>query len=161
MEKKNSIKVKVLLLLVGILILMYFLPRENTAAGEDEAIYKENTAAYESDFFSDFRLKRAAWRDSEEEAIHALIENGSTEEAKNTAAADLMTLLRKIETEDMIEEVLKGRQYEEAIFVLDEDLSLLILKKKTFSEGEIEALVQFAAASAGVDSGQISFFTVE
>ncbi len=166
MDRKMNWKIKILLLMVGFLLAMIFFPKEDTAVVDAESPETTPTAvsedvAYESDFFSDYRLKRAAWRDREEETLKEIIANSISEDARDTASADLMTLLWRIETEDMVEEVLKGRKYKDAIFVIDDRLNLLIIKEEDFSAGEQEALIQFAAAAAGIDTELISFFTIE
>lgn len=153
-----------LVLFFGIIIAMYFFSggrdKAPATAAAEETVYEE-AAAYQSDFFSDFRQKRSAWRDQEQEMLTEMMKNGSTEEAKSAAGEDLKALMQKIKIEDTVEEVLKGRNYQDVIFVLDENLSLLMIKKKDFGKGEQEALLQFAAAAGGTTVDKISFFTIE
>ena len=84
---------------------------------------------------------------------------GREEAARREAAASLKELYRVSDLEDEVEQVLIGRNYEDALLVLGENASLLIIKGAKLTEKEKEELAAFVRGCAGLDEGALSVFT--
>lgn len=134
---------------------------EAEAAEKDTAAVAAEAPTYESEFFSDYRTKRAAWR-GEEQAYYEdqLAQTDLTEEHRLALSEALYAVIAKNQTEDQVEELLRGRNYGDALLVLGDNLSFLIVKKETLSAAESEELASFVYAYAAIPAGTLSVYNV-
>lgn len=143
---------------------MVYEPREEIEETED--VSSEHTAvsaaAAETDFFADFRMNRERRRDEQEEFYCGILEDSARDEtAKSEAEDGLKQLYRISAMEDQVEEILVGRNYRDAVFVMGENISLLIMKDTDLSMVEKESLSAFVCSYAGIEVSNLSVFTVE
>ena len=162
-QKKRNFFILVLLLAVftfGAAIFSEDKPvYENTEEEEKEAVSAVITA--EKDFFSDFRLDRDRRRDAERELYESvMLDPTRSEEAKEEAEASLTRLYRLSSLEDRVESILIGRGYEDVIFVAEDTLSLLMIRKDDISADEQTSLIDFVSAYGGIPAESISVFSV-
>ncbi|MGM9567738.1 MAG: SpoIIIAH-like family protein [Clostridia bacterium] len=128
--------------------------------GEDQAV--SAAAAENRDFFSDFRIGREQRRDEKEELYLRVLEDPARDEnARSEAEEGLEQLYRVASMEDQVEEILIGRNYRDAIFVMGENISLLMLNAPDLGEDEKAALSAFVCSYTGVEENRLSVFTVE
>ncbi len=136
------------------------MPEEKEAMTAAAAVPATEAASSRHDFFAAFRRERAKRRDREEELYGTILADpGREEAARREAAASLKELYRVSDLEDEVEQVLIGRNYEDALLVLGENASLLIIKGAKLTEKEKEELAAFVRGCAGLDEGALSVFT--
>lgn len=135
---------------------------EDTEDGEEAAVSSSAAGNGDGDFFENYRLQRDKRRDAQVELYREILNDDSRdEEAKASAQATLEKLYRVAAVEDKIEEILIGRNYNDVIFVMEDTVSLLIVKKPSLSEEEKTALTSFVSSYAGIASDSLSVFTVD
>ena len=137
---------------------------------EEEAVYEDTeeeeeavsaTVVAQKDFFSDFRLNRDRRRDAEEELYQSImLDPTRSEEAKMEAEASLTLLYRISSLEDRVESILIGRDYNDVIFSVEENMSLLMIRKETIDEKEKASLIDFVSSYGGIPAETISVFSV-
>lgn len=128
---------------------------------------EEDTAAVSAklggeNFFVNYRMQRDKRRDQQTELYREILKDESRdEEAKAAAQAALEKFYHVAAAEDKVEEVLIGRNYSDVIFVMEDTVSLLIIKKQNLNEEEKTALASFVSAYAGIALDSLSVFNVE
>lgn len=141
---------------------MVYEPTEDTEETEPKKSVSAPAAESYEDFFTGFRLQRGTQRDRDEELYQSVLQDDAAgDEAKAEARAALSLLYHRIALEDQTEEILVGRNYDDALLVLGDTISLLIIKKQELSEEEKNSLSAFVSAYAGIDGANLSIFTVE
>lgn len=142
---------------------MVYEKKETPAENEkEEKVSAEigNTVA-EKDFFTDFRIHREQRRAAAEELYgEILADEGREEAAKEEARVALETLYRESSLEDQVEDILIGRRYADAVFDINETVSVLIIKKEKLDPQETETLISFVSSYAGIPGENLSVFTV-
>ena len=119
-------------------------------------------AAAERDFFASFRLERSRRRDREAELYREILaDEGRDETARKEASAALTGLYRKAGLEDEVEQILVGRGYGDALFVIEDTVSLLIIKGEALRGTETADLAAFVSSYAGLGENGVSVFTAE
>ncbi len=89
----------------------------------------------EEDYFSKTRSEREETRADETDLLKDTIDSTkSTEEAKNTATAQLTKLTDRMEMEASIESLIKAKGFEDAIAILGDDNCNIVIK----SENELK-----------------------
>lgn len=133
---------------------------EKDGGEEDKAV--SAVAAESKDFFADFRIGREQRRDESEELYLRVLEDPARDEtAKAEAESGLQQLYRVSALEDQVEEILIGRNYRDVIFVMGENISLLMLNASELAEEEKTALSSFVCSYTGIEEGRLSIFTVQ
>jgi hypothetical protein len=134
---------------------------EETKDG-DEAVLSSAVENGDTDFFENYRMQRDKRRDAQLELYREILSDDSRdEEAKDSAQIMLENLYQVAAVEDKVEEILIGRNYNDVIFVLEETVSLLIVKKTSLDEEEKAALTSFVSSYAGISADSLSVFTVD
>ena len=132
------------------------------AAEEEEAAVSAKTARDGENFFVNYRMQRDKRRDNQTELYRDILNDASRdEEAKAAAQTALEQLYHVAAIEDKIEEILIGRNYSDVIFVMEDTVSLLIVKKASLNEEEKAALSSFVCSYAGITADSLSVFTVD
>ena len=133
---------------------------EDNGGDEDRAV--SAAAAQSGDFFADFRIGREQRRDEKEELYLRVMEDPSRDEAaKAEAEKGLEELYRTAAAEDQVEDILRGRNYRDAVFVMGENISLLMLAGSNLGEEEKQALSDFICSYTGMEANRLSIFPVE
>ncbi|HMM05870.1 MAG TPA: SpoIIIAH-like family protein [Clostridiales bacterium] len=136
--------------------------QEVNAAEEDEAAASAKVGSDGENFFVNYRMQRDKRRDNQTELYRDILNDATRdEEAKTAAQAALEKLYQVAAVEDKVEEILVGRNYSDVIFVMEDTVSLLIVKKQSLSEEEKTALASFVCSYAGIAQDSLSVFTVE
>lgn len=144
-----------------------FLFSENDYMVYDETEEKEkdksvSASVAEINFFTDFRIHRDRRRDEAKELYcSVLLDENRSEEKRAEAEESLEKLYRVSSMEDRVEDILIGRNYHDVIFVLEDNMSLLIIGQKSLDEEEKENLISFVSTYAGIDAGSLSVFTID
>lgn len=133
---------------------------EQPVVTEEEAVSAE-PVVYETEFFSDYRQKRAGWRSEENEYFEQqlAIANAGDDWRQSLADAQKEAMERN-QKEDQVEELLRGRHYEDALLIIGEDLSFLVVKKESLSEDERDELANFVYAYTSIPSQTLSVYNV-
>lgn len=130
--------------------------------GTEEETVAATTVAEDDDFFENYRMQREQRRDAQIELYQEILDDDTRdEEAKTAAQTSLEKLYNVAATEDKVEEILIGRNYSDVIFIMEDSVSLLIIKKSSLDEEEKAALSAFVTAYTGISSDSLSVFTVD
>lgn len=136
--------------------------QEVDATKKDEAAVSAKIGSDQENFFVNYRMQRDKRRDNQTELYRDILSDASRdEEAKAAAQAALEKLYQVAAVEDKIEEILIGRNYSDVIFVMEDTVSLLIVKKQSLNEEEKTALASFVCSYAGIAQDSLSVFTVD
>ena len=162
-QKKRSFLILILILMVftvGAALFSEEKPVYENTDEEEESVMA--TLAPKKDFFSDFRLGRDRRRDEEKELYESIIRDESRpEEAKKEAEEALSRFYRIASLEDQVESILIGRNYDDVIFVVEDTISLLMIRKDKIDESEKESLIRFVSSYGGIPADSITVFTVQ
>ena len=162
MRKYFSLLAAGLFLGVGFFLAACFLPQP--AAEEPvttEAVATQSSADYETEFFSDYRQKRLSWRGEEDEYFRTLLADQTlAAERRSELTAAYSAFIAQKQAEDQVEEILRGRGYADALLILGDELSFLIVSKRELTEDERAALASFVCAYTAIAPEQLSVYSV-
>ncbi|MBQ1251935.1 MAG: SpoIIIAH-like family protein, partial [Firmicutes bacterium] len=106
-------------------------------------------------------LNRDRRRAAEEELYQSMmLDPTRSDEAKMEAEASLTHVSRTSALEDRVESILIGRDYNDVIFSVEENMSLLMIRKETIDEKEKASLIDFVSSYGGIPAETISVFSV-
>lgn len=109
-----------------------------------------------SQFFVEYRLERERVRSQEIDMLQQLICNPNvSEDGKREAEKKLLKLQELIELELLVENAIKAQNFEQAIFIMQEEGALIIVDKQDLSSQEIILIADIAAGSTGLKNSQI------
>ncbi|HOL17716.1 MAG TPA: SpoIIIAH-like family protein [Bacillota bacterium] len=107
-------------------------------------------------FFMEYRLQRDRVRAQEMEMLEGIINNPNTSaEAKEEAEDMLMELVKLMEQELLIENMIKAQGYEDAVFFYRNRVATVMVKKQELSEREFVQIAETVAGVAGVEKEEI------
>ncbi len=104
------------------------------------------------DFFVEYRLYRDRVRSREIEMLESTLQDASVSlESRERAEKKMLELVDTMEKELIIENSLKARGYEDALFFYRNDLATVMVKADELSEEEILQVSNMAARAAGIE----------
>lgn len=172
-SEKQKFIILITLLLCFSCTAFYFGNREKASADSEREEIKtesEETATVsnasvslgaDADFFTDYRIFREKEYDETAESLRVVAEDSTRDEqARAEADTALRQLFSKTAAENSIEKILLGRNYDDALFIYNESMPILILKKQALSPMEIADLKKFVGAYLGIGAETVSVFTV-
>ena len=101
-------------------------------------------------FFAEYRIKRDRVRSQEVEMLKDLINNPETsQEAKEKGEQKLLDLVDRMETELMIENMIKGEGFEDAVSFYKEGICNLVVKTDQLTEAQFMQVVEATSRVTG------------
>lgn len=122
----------------------------------NEGSNSSNTAKGNS-FFVDFRMKRERDNASQIEVLEAIVENPqSSSEVRTEAQEELLVISKNIALESKIENLLKAKEYTEAVAVVQNNTVTIIIKANTLKESDVSKLGDLVISASGFTLEDIS-----
>lgn len=110
----------------------------------------------EKEFFIEYRLERDRNRDRQLEIIREIVNNkNSGEEARREAQQRLLGISKNMEKEMELENLLKARNYKDAIAMIQEQGLTVIVKLPRLSAEDIAKVTEVAEQTTGIDRSKI------
>lgn len=107
-------------------------------------------------FFVEYRLQRDRVREEEYEMLQELINNqNTTPEAKQEAEALILKLTTAMETELLVENLLRAQGYEDSLFFYKNDYAVVMIKAEELSEKEFFQITESVANIIDVEPGMV------
>ena len=107
-------------------------------------------------FFVEYRLQRDRVRAQEMEMLEEILNNpNASATAKEEAENMLIELVKLMEQELLIENMIKAQGYEDAVFFYRNRVATVMVKKQELSEREFVQITETVAGVAGVDKEEI------
>ncbi len=115
---------------------------------QDEDIY---------DFFIEYKLKRERLRSKEMELLKEIIhdpnsDNGTRKEAQN----NLHRIIRSMEKELIVENMIKGKGYDDSIIYLSDDFASVIVKTKGLDDKQVAQICDIVSRGTNLSLDKIT-----
>lgn len=121
----------------------------------------ENTAGYD-DFFVNYRIEREKMRSQQVEIMREIVDNpNSQSEMRQNAQEQMLTLTRNMENELKLENLIKAKNFEEAVVLIQAESVMVILKGTKLAQEESTRVADLVANTTGHPYEQISITTKE
>ena len=156
-RKKTLILCGMALLLVVTGVLNYTLNKKVT---EEPASTATTTAI---NFFETYKTDRDAARSSQIELLNEIIESAySTASEKATATASKSSLIEKMETELILEGLIKAKGFEEAVVTIGNSYYNVIVKDTgNLGVNEVNQILSVIQAETGASANNVKIIPVE
>lgn len=156
--KKSKIFVLIgmvaLLVLTGVLNVVLNKNAQNAAAGSDDL-----TAA---DFFSSYRADRVETREQTVMYLDAIISDAaSSEEAVSNAEAEKLALTSAMETELVLEGLIKAAGFEDAVVTATGENVNVIIKSAELTSEQVGRVLEIITAETGRTASCVRIIPVE
>ncbi|PKM79968.1 MAG: hypothetical protein CVU88_05015 [Firmicutes bacterium HGW-Firmicutes-13] len=103
-----------------------------------------------STFFPEYRMKRDRVRSQEIEMLKDIIYNSeTTTEGKREAEQKLISLVSHMELELMVENMIKAKGFEDAIFFFKDGLANVVVKVEELTETQFMQVVEITSKITG------------
>lgn len=122
----------------------------------------ENALGYnQSDaFFVEYRLQRDRVRSQEFEMLEKIVNNSeSSPEAKQEAERMILDQIQLMEHELIVENMVRAKGYEDAVFFFRNRVATLMVKKDEISEQEFVQLTEIVAGVIGIERQDVQVIT--
>lgn len=151
-------KILILSVMVALLVVTGFL---NITLNNSAIVQPTNAVTAES-FFVTYRTDRSSTRSQEILYYDAIISSASaTSEAKQVAENKKADLIKLMESELVLEGLIKSKGFEDAIVTMTTQNVNVIVKDKTLENSEVAQIVQIVQESTGKDIDNIKIIPVE
>lgn len=111
----------------------------------------------ESDFFIDYKLERDRLRSQEADYLRELINNpNAAQESKEKAQQDLISLSQKVEKEMIVENLIKAKGFEDAVFFLSDDFVNVVVKTDGLQPKDVAQITDVVTKTAGIPVEKIT-----
>lgn len=108
-------------------------------------------------FFVEYRLQRDRVRANEVEMLTQMIDNANVSpEAKKQAEEQYLALIKVMEQELMVENLLKAHGYKDAIFFLKDGSVNVVVQAETIGEKEFLHIAEMVSSVTGVAMDKIA-----
>lgn len=113
-------------------------------------------------FFSNYRTSRTSTRDQEIIYLNAIIEStASSTEAINNAEIQKMALISQMESEVVMEGLIKAKGFEDSVVSLINGSISVIVKSAELNKSEVAQIVEVVQKQTGYDIDNIRIIPVE
>ncbi|NLU11434.1 MAG: SpoIIIAH-like family protein [Tepidanaerobacter acetatoxydans] len=111
----------------------------------------------ESDFFIDYKLERDRLRSQEADYLRELINNpNASNDSKEKAQHDLITLSQKIEKEMIVENLIKAKGFEDAVIFFSDEFINIVVKADGLLPKDIAQITDVVTKTTGVTVDKIT-----
>lgn len=131
----------------------------NANDGNVEAV---NADAENQSFFVDYRTTRVTTRNEEIDYLNAIIaSSATTEEAKKVAQEKKIEIIGNMESELVLEGLIKSAGFEDAIVTNTSTSVNVIIKSKELAENQVSQIVSIIGEQTGKGIDNIKIFPIE
>ncbi len=111
-------------------------------------------------FFVEYRLQRQRIRDQEVEMLQEVLNNpNSSQEGKEEAEHLLFEIIKLMEQELLVENMIKAQGYEDAIFFYRNRVATVMIKQKELSERQFLQIAESVAGLLGIERESVQVIT--
>lgn len=154
-KKKALVICGMALLLVITGILNYKL---NTAKVPDAT----NTSSAQANFFATYKEDRTKSRESQLQLLNEIIDSSyATTAEKNTAVESKALLQKKMETELILEGLIKAKGYEDAVVTIGSEYYNVLVKSGTLTQDQATQILGVITAETKTDATNVKIISVE
>ena len=156
--KKSKIFVLVgmiaLLVVTGVLNIYLNKTAEKANAGTDDNLVS-------SDFFATYRTDRTETRNQTITYLDAIISNESSSEAIAQAESDKLALTAAMDTELVLEGLIKAAGFEDAVVTSSTENINIIIKSPSLTSEQVAKVLEIVTAETGKGASSIRIIPVE
>lgn len=163
----------IIFVLIGILaVTVYFYLNQDQTTFQDITLQEkeildqlnlvlENDQNYTNeksyDFFIEYKLKRDRLRSKEMEILKEIIHDpNSDKDMRYEAQKNLQKIIRSIEKELIIENMIKGKGYDDSIIVLSDDFASVIVKTEGLDDKQVAQICDIVSKSTNLSLDKIT-----
>jgi stage III sporulation protein AH len=111
-------------------------------------------------FFVEYRMQRERVRSREVEMLEDVLNNpGASEAARQEAEQLLFEIIRLMEQELLVENMVKAQGYEDAVFFYRNRVATVLIKQKELSEREFLQITESVAGLLGIEREALQVIT--
>lgn len=144
----------------GVLLVLVMVTGGLRSAAETP-VRSESTMTSARESISVFAADRDALRRDELEQLREIAEDKeTTDEIRTTAQERRMQLMRWMELEATIAQVLTARGYETPVVTVHEDSVNIVVRSEGLSKEEAEVILELTARETGVDGGNVKIIPI-
>ncbi len=159
-KKKKAIILSVMAVLL--VVTGYFNIALNSSVTQAVSGNVQNSQNAEASFFADYRTTRVNTRNQEIDYLNAIImSDTSTEEAKKVAEDKKLELVKIMESELVMEGLIKATGFSEALVTSTANNINVIVKSSVLEANEVAQIVSIIKEQTGLDIENIKIFPVE
>jgi stage III sporulation protein AH len=108
-------------------------------------------------FFAEYRLQRDSIRAREMEMLNQFIENEKiSEEGKQQAEQQLLSLIALMEKELLVENMVKAKGYRDAVFFYRDGLANVVVEAENLTERDVVQLAEMISGLAGIRMEEVA-----
>ncbi|MGI6678569.1 MAG: SpoIIIAH-like family protein [Dehalobacterium sp.] len=120
---------------------------------------QETTDQYDV-FFVNYRIEREKMRSQQIEIMREIVDNpNSSTEMRQNAQEQMLMLTRSMENELKLENLIKAKNFEEAVVLIQPETVMVVLKGSELTQGESTRIADLVANTTGHPYEQISITT--
>lgn len=166
--KKRTLVIFVLIIILGITIYLY-LNKESLDFEEITQTEKAvlNQVEFPQDdledfekgqnFFIDYKLERDRLRSQEIDMLREIIYNpNSDKEIRERAQEDLLKIIRQMEKELILENLIKGKGFEDAVIFFGDDSVNVIVKTQGLDDKQVAQICDIVSKGTGLSLDKIT-----
>ncbi|AEE91546.1 Conidiation-specific protein 6 [Tepidanaerobacter acetatoxydans Re1] len=133
------------------------LEKTSTTQANTDDVKMQSIKNLESDFFIDYKLERDRLRSQEADYLRELINNPNvSNESKEKAQQDLITLSQKIEKEMITENLIKAKGFENAVVFFSDEFINIVVKADGLLPKDVAQITDVATKTSGVTVDKIT-----
>lgn len=127
------------------------------AAGANPSIVEQHrNVGSNVDYFANYRIDRERARSAQIELLKEIIQSNQTDaNTRKDAQAQLLALRTLIEKELMIENLLKGKGYQDAVFFFDRGVATVVVDAMDLDESKVVQIADVVAKISGVQVNDV------
>ncbi|MDD4350724.1 MAG: SpoIIIAH-like family protein [Clostridia bacterium] len=150
MSKKK--KVIILTVMIALLLVTGFI---NVALNNNLAVTTSNTTSNES-FYTVYRTKRETTRIQEIQFYESILTSvTATSEAKQDAEASKYKLIQQMESELVVEGIIRGKGFTDAVIAISDTNINVFVKAATLEKSEVAQITKVVTEQLGVEIDKV------
>jgi len=111
-------------------------------------------------FFVEYRMQRDRVRDQEIELLTEVVESDEASESSRTEAEEtIMNVVDLMEKELLVENLLKGKGFEDALFFYRDDVATVIIKAEELDDVKLAQVADIVAGKVGARRESVQILT--
>lgn len=117
---------------------------------------QSDTQKANADYFANYRIDRERARSAQIELLKEIIQSNQTDAStRKDAQTQLLALRTLIEKELMIENLLKGKGYTDAVFFFDRGIATVVVDAIELDEAKVVQIADVVAKISGVAPSEV------
>lgn len=158
-RKKKVLILSVMAVLLVVTGYLNITLNSNVTRAVSSNVENQNTS---TSFFADYRTSRVSTRNQEIDYLNAIIASESaTQESKKIAEEKKMEIVKNMESELVMEGLIKAAGFDEALITSTSSNVNVIVKSEILEASEVAQIVSIIKEQTGKDIDNIKIFPVE